>query len=260
MEEIEKEGMSLKEAASLTQEKKKLQDLEFLKAQTPPGPFTSADEVEKYMKDEVDVDEAEKNERLYVEVRYAKMSTSNMKRSSAVFRLKKNYKKLESDDYAHNLRVYFGCINSVSTITLSDFSYILTGLSAACSTAAPTLNNNNTTEPTHQRKKIQIGEHIAGVWADDNDTTGRTLTWHIGVVEAMDEDGATVSYLFQTKSSNKSNWMYPESAATFYTQYDQIIANNLSVEYSCVTIIRCKINQSTVTELNKLFKDYMDKI
>ena len=46
MEEIEKEGMSIKEAASLTQERKKLKDLEYLKAQIPPGPFTSADNVE----------------------------------------------------------------------------------------------------------------------------------------------------------------------------------------------------------------------
>jgi len=88
------------------------------------------------MKDKVD--EVERNERLYIEIWFAEMSTSNMKRSSAVFRLKKNYKKLDSEDYAHNLRVYFGCVNSVNTVTLSDFSYILTGLNAACSNAAPT--------------------------------------------------------------------------------------------------------------------------
>ena len=87
MEEIDKEGMSVKEAASLTQERKKLKDLEYLKAQTPPGPFTSAENVDQYMKDKVD--EVERNERLYIEIRFAKMSTSNMKRSSAVFRLKK---------------------------------------------------------------------------------------------------------------------------------------------------------------------------
>ena len=69
--------------------------MEYLKAQIPPGPFTSADDVDQLMKAEVD--EKEKNERLYIEVRYAKMTTSNMKTSSAVFRLKKDYK---------NLRVY----------------------------------------------------------------------------------------------------------------------------------------------------------
>ena len=73
------------------------------------------------------MDELKRNERLYIEIRYAKMSTSNMKRSSAVFRLKKNYKNLDSEDYAHNLKVYFGFVSSVSQITLSDLSYILTG-------------------------------------------------------------------------------------------------------------------------------------
>ena len=58
----------------------------------------------------------------------------------------------------------------------------------------------------------------------------------------MMEQQYQVSYLVQTNCNNKANWMYPESAATFYTPYDQIIANNLSVEYSCVTIIRCRIN------------------
>ena len=54
--------------------------------------------------------------------------------------------------------------------------------------------------------------------------------------------------------------MFPESAATLYTPYDQIIANNLSVEYSCVTIIRCRINQSTITQMKNLFREYMDKL
>lgn len=70
MAEIEKEGLQLKEASSLAQEKKKLQDLEFLKTQSPVGPFTSAEEVEKYMKSEVD--EEQRNKRLYTEMRYAK--------------------------------------------------------------------------------------------------------------------------------------------------------------------------------------------
>ena len=109
------------------------------------------------MKDKVD--EVERNERLYIEIWFAEMSTSNMKRSSAVFRLKKNYKKLDSEDYAHNLRVYFGCVNSVNTVTLSDFSYILTGLNAACSTAAPT--QNELTEPEQQKNTVQTREHIA---------------------------------------------------------------------------------------------------
>ena len=76
----------------------------------------------------------------------------------------------------------------------------------------------------------------------------------------MMEQQYQVSYLVQTNCNFKANWMYPESAATFYTPYDQIIANNLSVEYSCVTIIRCRINQSTITQMKNLFREYMDKL
>ena len=187
------------------------------------------------------------------------MSTSNMKRSSAVFRLKKNYKNLDSDDYAHNLKVYFGCVSSVSQITLSDLSYILTGLNAAASTAV-TSEKECQEEESQIHKTFKIGEHIAGVWSDENDATGKTLTWHIGIVEAIEKGGVKVSYLLQTNNNDKANWMYPESASTFYTPYEQIIALNLSVECSCITIIRCRLNQCTVNELNRLFAEYMAKL
>lgn len=58
----------------------KLQDLEFLKTQSLVGPFTSAEEVEKYMKSEVD--EEQRNKCLYTEMWYAKHSTVSMKRSN----------------------------------------------------------------------------------------------------------------------------------------------------------------------------------
>ena len=54
--------------------------------------------------------------------------------------------------------------------------------------------------------------------------------------------------------------MYPESAATFFTPYNQIIAYHVSVKYSCATIIRCTIDADTVSELNKLFEEYMKKL
>ena len=38
---------------------------------------------------------------------------------------------LEVDDYAYNLKIYFGRISPVKTISLENFSIILTGLTAA---------------------------------------------------------------------------------------------------------------------------------
>ena len=99
-----------------------------------------------------------------------------MKRSSSIFKLKKNYKNLENDDYAHNLKMYFGCLNSVKTITLEDFSYILTGLNAANSTvntAAPSVSNSDNSIPVEVLPSgaynLHQGFHVAGVWSDDSD-------------------------------------------------------------------------------------------
>ena len=58
-----------------------------MKGLKPPGLFSSAEEVDKYMSEEID--EIERNARLNREIRYTKLSTSSMKRSSDVFRLKK---------------------------------------------------------------------------------------------------------------------------------------------------------------------------
>lgn len=200
-----------------------------------------------------EIDEIERNARLYREIRYTKLSTSSMKRSSDVFRLKKDHITLDSEDYAHNLKVYFGCIHSINTISLESFSAILTGLNAA--------RNNNISNISTEPKKalltltLQTGEHVAGVWSDDNGPSGQTLTWHIGVIELVDSEKVSVSYL-QASSKDRCHWVYPETAATLCTPLDQIIATGLSVEYSCATIIRCKITKETVTELDNLLTAY----
>ena len=128
MNDLEKEGLGKQEVAALAQENKKLKDLAFLKTQNPPGPFSCSEDVDKFMQAST---EPLRNKRLYHEVRYAKYSTSNMKRTSIIFRLKKNAKNLDSEEYAHNLKTYFGCANSVQSLTLADLSLVLTGLSSA---------------------------------------------------------------------------------------------------------------------------------
>ena len=61
----------------------------YLKADITPSPFISANNVDECMKAEVD--EEKKNEHLYIEVMYAKMTTSNI---SAVFCLEKKKKEI----------------------------------------------------------------------------------------------------------------------------------------------------------------------
>ena len=127
----------------------------------------------------------ERKKRLYIEVRYAKHSTSNLKRSNNIFRLKKNGKMLDSEYYIHNLKVYFGYINAVSTITLADLSCVLNALNTATSRnintpVLPAPRSTSSLLHSHGLQVLSAGSHIAAVWEDENDPTGLKLNWYIG--------------------------------------------------------------------------------
>ena len=64
-----------------------------------------------------------------------------------------------------------------------------------------------------------------------------------------------VSYLIQINTNSQANWMYPETAAISYMPKDEIIMNSLIVEYSCVTIIRCRIGESLIKDMNCQFEE-----
>ena len=49
------------------------------------------------------------------------------------------------------------------------------------------------------------------------------------------------------------NWLFPECSKIFLTHTDQIIAFDIPVEYSVVTIIRCKINSTIVSKVKDNF-------
>ena len=50
---------------------------------------------------------------------------------------------------------------------------------------------------------------------------------------------------------------FPERSEVFLTHADQIIAFNIPVEYSVVTIIRCKINNTIVSKNQTDFSQYI---
>ena len=79
----------------------KLEDLEYLKRQKYPGPFTSTSDVKDFMDSEPE--SKFKNERMYKEIRFQRNSSTSMKRDSAVFRLKSCHKNLDTSDYATNV-------------------------------------------------------------------------------------------------------------------------------------------------------------
>ena len=62
-------------------------------------------------------------------VRFQRNTSESLKKESAVFRLKRNGKKIETSEYVANLSLYFDQSRSVSNLTLSDLKNVLTGLS-----------------------------------------------------------------------------------------------------------------------------------
>ena len=73
--------------------------LEELKAEN--GPFTNREEIEQYFNS--DAPDELKNTRLYKEVRYAWLTSTSLKPTAAVFRLKRNHKNLECQENNDNL-------------------------------------------------------------------------------------------------------------------------------------------------------------
>ena len=67
-----------------------------------------------------------KNQRMYVEVRYARVTSTTLKESAKVFRLKCDGRNLSTLEYGENLKKYFDDSESVNTLTLNDLNSVLT--------------------------------------------------------------------------------------------------------------------------------------
>ena len=76
-------------------------------------------------------------------------------------------------------------------------------------------------------------------------------------MDRLEDNGAVISYLKRTKRNNHTKWSFPESANRHLTPYNQIIFEDFDIEYSCVTIIRCSLQQSTVHDIVEKFEHYI---
>lgn len=86
LNQYEELGYSKQDSLNRKKEATKYQLLESLKKQAIPGPFTNADEVRSFM---LNVPEGkEKNDRLYDEVKYARITCTTLGPNASVFRLK----------------------------------------------------------------------------------------------------------------------------------------------------------------------------
>ena len=119
---LQEQGYDKKKLINAKKESNKLKDLTYLKSQVSPGPFTTADEVRSNIR--LPLEENEKNKRLYVEVRYARVYSSTLKETASILRLKQNGRNLTTQEYADNLIKYMDDTESMNTLTLADLNTV----------------------------------------------------------------------------------------------------------------------------------------
>ena len=124
-EELQKQGLESKEIANLAVDKRKNKDLDALKALG--GPFTSSDQVDEYIS-KSDIAESSKISRMYLEVRFARDTSLSLPKTSDIFRLMKDYRKLSVATYATNIKLYLNNVTSRAEVTLADFNQAITSL------------------------------------------------------------------------------------------------------------------------------------
>ena len=218
--------------------------LEELKAEN--GPFTNSEEIEQYFYS--DAPDDVKNTRLYKEVRYARFTSTSLKPTAAVLRLKRNYKNLESQEYYDNLTSYLSNVRSIKTLTLSDLKNVLHCL--ANKNAEP---DNSEIETEINKPDFVLGEHVIAFWVNTNSVK----QWYLGIVEKIEADGLIISYLTQASRSSggDQSWTFPEEAEVLKTSYEQILASQVKVQYSGSVRIRCKIlDASLLLQVNHLIQ------
>ena len=83
MVRLQAEGYDEKKLLNARKESNKLKNLTFLKAENPPGPFSCVQDITDFI--QLPNDEKKMNERMYVEVHYARVTSTTLKENAAVF-------------------------------------------------------------------------------------------------------------------------------------------------------------------------------
>ena len=125
MRQMQEKGYREKDLLNAKNEEKRLKDLQFLKSQQIPGPFTCKEDVENFMNS--CEESPDKVDRMYKEVRYAKAS-SGFGDNKSMFRLRQNGSRLTSKDYQDGLERYFEGARVATSISMADLKSILSAL------------------------------------------------------------------------------------------------------------------------------------
>ena len=221
---------------NLKKDATKLNDLEFLKKQTIAGPFTTSDDVETYLS--CDDELKGKQDRLYVEVRYAKATclSMNTQALNKFFRLRRGGKKLEPQEYADCLKKYLDTSRSMGQVTLPDLQNTLGELEKSF------FDDTCTIPPIVS--DICVGEHIVIFWMVKD-----SAEWFLAIVDYMHDDGIDVLPLTPSPRKNKTEWEYPQNNKIYTIDAEQVIKRKVTVGYLPTERIKCVITNDLVSDI-----------
>ena len=121
---------------------------------------------------------------------------------SAIFRLKKNYKKLSNEEYASNLSAFLDSARCCNAVSDDDFRSALTGIVQRSIPFKDPRGNGVKDQPSTSQNVIgnllAIGEHVIIYFAEDGD-----IDWHLRVVEQGSSSLFSISLLVPVDLSKK---------------------------------------------------------
>ena len=116
--ELDKNKLSFKEAIQIQIDQHINRDLQYIKLYG--GPFTTPQEVDHFF-NQTEISLGKKQEVLYHHVRYCRDTCLSLPKSSELFHLRKNYKKLALTAYSENLKIYLSKLQCSAEVTWKDF-------------------------------------------------------------------------------------------------------------------------------------------
>ena len=66
-----------------------------------------------------------------------------------------------------------------------------------------------------------------------------------------------ISYLYRSSAQNDRLWTFPESAHLLSTPTEQIILSTFSVQYECISVIKCIIDGEDIKKIREHFDEYI---
>ena len=156
----------------------------------------------------------DKNNRLFIEIRFQTNTSTAMRKNAEVFRLKKNHQNLDISDYASNLFQYLHQARGITGLSMGDLQNVLNCLQGISTidkvpVAVPSNVNAEFIENISETKIdavdtcFKYGEYIACIWAED---VGDSLNWHLIVVDKYDDNESHVSYTKKIDKKGKTGF------------------------------------------------------